>query len=250
MSRKLIGTGLIVCALAATAVAQNVSPADAEAAHRQARRELAAGQRLLAAGEPEAALPRFEASYAAAPSGEALFGLAEAQRRTDRLPEAYRSYERLLAEREAELDPGDRDGARLALADLGAATGILQLTGVDPQASYTLDDRPLGADLLGRPIHLSPGRHVLGAARPGYLPVTFPIWTTAGKQLTTALPLKPEPGTVVPAPPPPPPAAPPAVVPVVPAAPPPAPPSPSPAVPAIAPLPSSPPPPPAAAPVQ
>ena len=247
--RTTLVIGLAISAWSAAAGAQTESWAVPTPEQQElARRNLAAGQRLLKWERFEAALAKLQAAYAIEPTAAALFGVALAQRETDRIPEAYRSYERLLASRTDGLSSDERERAQRALAELASATGIVKLTVSEPDALVTVDDRPLEFDALAHPLHLSGGRHVFAAAKPGFAPLDFPIFVTAGKLLETSLTLRPLPGTVptprppVVAPPPvrPASAAPPSP-PVVPAAPPST--SPPPAespVPALPPAPAAP----------
>ena len=91
--------GLDILAWSAVGHAQvdSASPVPTPEQQERARRDLAAGQRLLKKGRFEAALSKLQAAYAVEPTAAALLGVAAAERETDRTPEAYRSYERLLA---------------------------------------------------------------------------------------------------------------------------------------------------------
>jgi hypothetical protein len=249
LRRTTLFLALAISAFGAVAEAQVApSPVPSPEQQERARRDLTAGQKLLRKGRFEAALAKLAAAYAVEPTAAALLGMAAAERETDRTPEAYRAYERLLAGPTEGLSPEERDQAQKALAELGAVTGVVKLTLSEPDAATTIDDRPLDADALGHPIHLSSGRHVFAAARPGFEPLNFPVYITVGKLLETSLMLKPQAGVA-------PRAKPPVVVtplvppPVAAVAPPPSPPArPVSPVIATAPSPTSPPPPAPAAP--
>jgi hypothetical protein len=225
----LLRAGIVV---ADPAPAPTASPAAPEA-RKQAKKDLAAGQRLLKKGQFDSALAKLQASYAADPSAAALMGMGDAERQLDRPGEAYRDYERALSDPAGDLQPADRDTAQRALAELAVLTGTVKVALSETGAVCTVDGRALGLDELSRPLRLSSGRHVFEATKPGFEPLTFPVWVTAGKQLDTTLTLKPAAGG--------PPIAPPAPPPAMPAPPPTAPAPPGPA-------PTSPPPPPFAAP--
>ena len=230
--------GLDILAFGAVGHAQvdSASPVPTPEQQERARRDLAAGQRLLKKGRFEAALIKLQAAYAVEPTASALLGVAAAERETDRTPEAYRAYERLLAGPAEALSPEERDRAQRALAELGAVTGTVKLTLSEPDAAAFVDERPLDADTLAHPIHLSGGRHVFAATKPGFEPLNFPVYISVGKLLETSLTLKPQAGTV--------PTAKPVVVPPAPSpgpSSPVAPPAPSPAS-AVPPSPSLPPP--------
>ncbi|HLK90420.1 MAG TPA: hypothetical protein VKZ18_11030 [Polyangia bacterium] len=235
---------LVVAALGAPVRAQ-VGAAAPPSAEQQARAEqdLVAGQRLLKRGQYEAALAKLRAAYAVVPSPAALLGIAAAARQTERVAESFRAYEKLLNDPAAELPADERADADRALAELAVVTGTVKLSNVAADASYAIDDRPVDLDLVTHPIHLMAGRHVIGATKPGYEALSFPVWITIGKTFETALPLKPLPGTApvpppvspAPAPSAPPPVAPPAPAPTPSAPPPPvappAPPTPAPSAP-------------------
>ena len=250
--RPILLLALAISGFSGAARAQ-VDPSPVPTAEQQerARRDLTAGQRLLKKGQFEAALIKLRAAYAVEPTAAALLGVAAAERETDRTPEAYRSYERLLAGSTEGLSPDERDRAQRALAELGAVTGTVKLTVSEPSAAVTVDDRPLDADALAHPIHLSGGRHVFAAAKPGFEPLNFAVFITVGKVLETSLTLKPQAGAappvkstvVVPPPGPPPPTVAPAAPPATSPPPPTSAAPPAPAAPGPSPAPVAPPPP-------
>src|SRR3954465_3184536 len=96
--RTTLFMALALCGFGTVAQAQvDPSPVPTPEQQERARRDLAAGQKLLKKGRFEAALVKLAAASTVEPTAAALFGLAAAQRETDRTPEAYRSYQRLLA---------------------------------------------------------------------------------------------------------------------------------------------------------
>ena len=235
--RTTVAVALAISAWSAVARAQvDPSPVPTPEQQERARRDLAVGRRLLKQGRFEAALVKLQSAYAVEPTAATLLGVAAAERETDRTPEAYRSYERLLAGPTEGLSPEEHEHAQRALAEIGAVTGTVRLTVSEPDAATTVDDRSLDADTVAHPIHLSGGRHVFAAAKPGFEPLNFAVFITVGKLLETSLTLKPQAGVA-------PPAGPPVILPPGPTAAPPA----SPVTPPTPP-PTSPPPPVSAAP--
>jgi|HubBroStandDraft_2_1064218.scaffolds.fasta_scaffold77605_1 hypothetical protein len=205
MSRRttlVLGLALSVWSAGARAEVDSSSAVPTPEQQEQARRDLAAGQRLLKKERFEAALVKLQAAYAVEPTAVTLLGVAIAERATDRIPEAYRSYERLLAGPTVALSTEARDRAQRAVTEMGAVTGAVRLTLSEPDATITIDDRPLDADGLTHPIHLSGGRHVFAAAKSGFEPLSFAVFITVGTVLDTSLTLKPEAGAALPEPPP------------------------------------------------
>ena len=167
---------VLICALWGAPARAQVGAAAPPSAEQQtqAEHDLVAGQRLLKNGRYQAALVRLQAAYVVVPSAAALQGIGAAARALDRPAEAYRAYEKLLARPAAELTADDRAGAERALAELDVVTGTVKLTLAAPDAAYTLDDRPIDADLLAHPLHLLAGRHAFGATKPGFEATDFP----------------------------------------------------------------------------
>jgi hypothetical protein len=165
-------------AAAATALAAPATPEQKKAA----KKDLAAGQKLLKQRSFEEALTKLEAAYAVDPKAETLLGIAEAQKATDRLVEAYRSYDKALHDGAAELKPKDRDAATRALADLAARTGTVKLSSTDPTATVTLDTRALSTDAMASPIRLLPGKHNVSADKNGFEPFASEIEIEGGKE--------------------------------------------------------------------
>ena len=79
---------------------------------KAAKKDLAAGQKLLKQRSFEEALTKLEAAYAVDPKTETLLGIAEAQKATDHLVEAYRSYDKALRDGAAEDGSGAACRAR------------------------------------------------------------------------------------------------------------------------------------------
>ncbi|HEY6477688.1 MAG TPA: PEGA domain-containing protein [Polyangia bacterium] len=210
-SSPILAAGFFLFMRAGVAAAEPPpSPAPPSAAtpeaRTQAKKDLASGQRLVKRGQFDEALAKLRASYAADPSGAALMGMGEADRQLDRPGDAYRDYQRALSDPAGDLQPADREAAQRALTELAALTGTVKVALSETGASCAVDGRPLGIDEIGRPLRLSPGRHVLEASKPGFEAFTFPVWVTAGKELATTLTLKPAGGAstgVLPVAPPP-----------------------------------------------
>src|SRR3954462_3091379 len=110
--RTTLFIALTLCGFSAVAQAQvEPSPVPPPEQQERARRDLLAGQKLLKKGRFEAALAKLSAAYAVEPTSAALLGIAAAERETDRTPEAYRSYERLLSGPGDGLSPEEREHA-------------------------------------------------------------------------------------------------------------------------------------------
>jgi hypothetical protein len=149
---------------------------------KAAKKDLAAGQKLLKQKSFEEALTKLEAAYAVDPKPETLLGIAEAQKATDRLVEAYRSYDKALRDGATDLKPKDRDAGTRALADLAARTGTVKLSTPDPTALVTLDTRALSADAMASPVRLLPGKHNVSATKDGFEPFAAEVEIEAGKE--------------------------------------------------------------------
>ena len=172
VSRALVAVSVSLF-LRSTVLAAEPSPSPE--ARRQAQKDLAAGQRLLERGQFEAALVRLQASYGADPSGGALMGMGEAERRLDHPAEAYRDYERAVSGPSGDLLPSDREAAQRALAELAAVTGTVKPALSEPGAACTVDGRPLtsaAATVAGTTA--SGSRRIEPAT---IAPVAVPAWT-------------------------------------------------------------------------
>ncbi len=164
---------LTACLAAAPtrAVAQEVSPAEREAA-RDLYKE---GYELQSAGNHAAALERFRRSQRVYPAPTTLLHIAECEAQLLQLVESAETYRQLVHQ---QLPPGSSP-AFVAAQTQGAA----ELQQVEPRIPHvridvspagvpnltvTIDDQPMNTALLGVDRPLDPGDHKVVAAAPGY----------------------------------------------------------------------------------
>lgn len=184
----------------------SASAQDAADARTRARAAYTEGQRLFEAGDFPGALAKFEEAYAIVSNPVVLLGVASAQERLGRLPEARATLERYLRERADAPDradverriaalPAPAPAAEEAAPPVAAAApspGTVSVTSEPAGALLTVDgmpaDRTTPAELL-----LAPGEHTIGFGAPGFEPATVTVSVSTGGAHTvnaalTALP--------------------------------------------------------------
>lgn len=167
--RALRGASLVfwLHALAAL-LAPPTSRAQSDASETAAARELY-GQGVLAAeaGELEAAIARFERSYALSPRDATLLNLAQVQERAGRVVAAIDSYRRFLARAEAEMLAQHGERARASIDALLPRVARLEVVvfGVQESDELLLDGAPLARASLGLDLPVDPGRHEVRVRR-------------------------------------------------------------------------------------
>jgi hypothetical protein len=159
---------LIVLALTTRSAraAEPTTPADST---DSARTHFAAGVRLYDASSYTAALDEFRAAYAAKPSPGIKRNIALCLKGLKRYPEAIDALDEMLAEGQDSLSPAVREGAQRAIAEMGAlvATVVVHVTSSGRAPAFAVatfvDEQPLSANRISRPIRLMPGDHVFTA---------------------------------------------------------------------------------------
>lgn len=190
MRRSLLGLTLFLLAAAAVpavTLAPRVAHAQTAEARTRARAAYTEGQRLFDAGDFAGALAKFEEAYSIVNNPVVLLGVASAQERLGRLPEARATLERYLRERPDATDRADveRRIAALPAAAPAATTGTVTVTSEPPGAVVVVDGESSGATTPTE-LTLPPGDHEIALALSGYELATETVSVTAGGTHTVA----------------------------------------------------------------
>ena len=182
MGRRRLEGSLVVCALLLTsfaARAQESNGALGEALFRE-------GRTLMAAGDVNAACPKFAESNRIDPKLGTLMNLALCHEKIGRSASAWAEYTQAasLAQR-----AGQSDREKVALARAAELESALShvVIDADPKAgaSVTLDDQPVGPAAYGTRIPINPGKHVLHATAAGMTPFEQSFRVEQGAPVTT-----------------------------------------------------------------
>ena len=154
------------------------------------------GRRLYADDADFAsALEAFQASYAMAPSWQALNGIALSQRQLGRHVAAFKALKKLLAEHAAALSASQQANATKLLTELDGKIGRISIVveGDAPEeVRTTLDGAAIEpADRAG-PHLVMPGNHAVVATRDGYQPFASQVTIAPGASETVTVVLEPE----------------------------------------------------------
>jgi hypothetical protein len=127
------------------------------------------GVKLFQDGNFAAAIAEFDAAYAAQPKPNPLINIALCQKALFKYPKAIASLEKALGKQhEAQLGAADRKAATDAVAELSALLAFVDVKVTPATATVYVDDEPLPADALKKPVPLGPGQHRVAAVAPGY----------------------------------------------------------------------------------
>ncbi|MBX3185903.1 MAG: PEGA domain-containing protein [Labilithrix sp.] len=170
------------------AVQSSLVPTLAFAQAPDAKTSLANGDKAARAKDWTGALKEYEAANKAAPSAEALEGMANAYVQLKRDGEAYAAYDEYLKTYGAKVPAAKKAAAEARLKELAARTGALALENVEAGAAVAIDDAPYGTTPLAGPIRLSAGPHRVRITKEGFVPFDQAPNITAGA--TTSLPVK------------------------------------------------------------
>jgi hypothetical protein len=181
--RRLAPVAALVGALLASPVAGAQTDATAEARARFDR-----GVALFEAGDARGALAEFQRAYDLSQRPSLLFNLAATHQSLHEYPEAIDALRRFLTAN-AHTHARQRRDAERALRELEALVARLRVQRDPPDATVTLDGRPLAGDeaLVG------PGAHTLDATAPGRVALRVEVTVASGDTRAVRLALVAEP---------------------------------------------------------
>lgn len=162
------------------AVPANAQQPTTNAKANNAKASLADADKAARAKEWTTAARFYDAANKAAPSSEALEGLANALYQAGQLGKAFTAYTEWLAIYGAKAPAAKKKTAETRLKELGEKTAILTITVNEPGAAITLDDEPLGTSPLANPIRVALGPHRLHVTKDGFVTVDEPTKVDAG----------------------------------------------------------------------
>jgi hypothetical protein len=166
--RFLLRSGVAVAAMLALQSTMMPSPAFAQAP--DAKASLANGNKAAAAKDWTKAASEFDASNRAAPSADALEGLANAHYQQKQDAEAYASYDDWLKTYGAKAAPAKKKAAEARLQELAGRTGLLAVETAETGAAIAVDDKPMGTTPLASPLRLLAGPHRVRVTKDGFQP--------------------------------------------------------------------------------
>ena len=198
----ILGIGLLVCSVSATALAADVVIND------EARAHFTAGVNLLQdpdGARYEEAYVEFKTAYAASPSWKILGNLGISAMKLERDGEAIEAYKRYLSEGGKQIEAGERAQFQRDLATLEA--GMVRLTlDSDPPGARIEDERfPASGSAIRNEYTVSgptqlgvrPGRHRFTAKLAGHADAVWEVTLSPRQQESHAFKLT---ETVAPAP--------------------------------------------------
>lgn len=155
-----------------------------------AKTSLANGNKAAGAKEWAKAATEFEASNKAAPSADALDGLANAHYQQKRDTEAYAAYDEWLKTYGAKTPGAKKAAAEARLKEIAARTGVLALETTEAGAAIQVDERPMGTTPLAAPLRLPVGPHRVRVTKDGFLPFDQTPNVAAGATTTVQVKLE------------------------------------------------------------
>jgi hypothetical protein len=146
---------------------------------------------LYGRGAYAEALARFEAAYAVFPSAKIFLNQGQALLRLGRDAEAAEAFDRFLHETSPADGPAEgRRAAAASLAGLERRLGRVTLA-VTPRHAVISIDAVAPRLRPGRPLYLSPGRHVIDASALGHVAARLELEIAAGERREVPLRLEP-----------------------------------------------------------
>ncbi len=187
LSGRLVRSGAVVAAM--LALQSTLLPSAALAQAPDAKASLANGNKAAAAKDWAKAQAEFDAANRAAPSADALDGLANAHYQAKHDAEAYAAYDEWLKTYGAKASAAKKKTAETRLQELAGRTGLLTIETTDAGATVTVDDKPMGTTPLAAPLRLAAGPHHVRVTKDGFQPFDQAPNVAPGATATVAVKL-------------------------------------------------------------
>jgi Flp pilus assembly protein TadD len=155
----------LACALVVAAAATASSDVWADALKDKAQELLTEGNRLVREGDFGAALLKYRTAFELFPSPKLLINIGTALRHTGRNAEAAATYERYLADPEA--DPARRAELERILADLDRLVGRLDVEAAEPDVRVSVDGQLVDLSDRHVVVRVDPGPHTVVGEKAG-----------------------------------------------------------------------------------
>jgi hypothetical protein len=134
----------------------------------EAKRHFTNGVHMFEDRNFAGALVEFEASYQRNPTAVALQNIAVCQKGLFRYADAIATLERMLRDFSAQLSPDDKKAAEDAIRDMSALIGTVLLKVTPADAKVSINEAPLSAEAMKKPVRLAAGEYRIAAEAPGY----------------------------------------------------------------------------------
>lgn len=125
----------------------------------------------------------YAAAYRAAPSAQALNGLAGASYELKSWGEAYEQYDEFLKTYPDAMGKTVRGQAEKRLKELEAKTGALTITVNESGAAVSVDDKPMGQSPVRALLRVAIGPHRVHVAKPGFAAFDKTVDVAAGAKV-------------------------------------------------------------------
>jgi hypothetical protein len=173
---RLFAFALSLVLLAASTPARAASGTPSEA-----KRHFDNGVRLAEDRNFSSALVEFEASYQRNPTAAALQNIAVCQKGLFRYAEAIATLERMTRDFSAQLSAADTQAADDAIAEMKALLGTIVIRTTPADARVTINEKPVSAEALAKPVSLAAGQYRVAAEAPGYARVERTVSVVSGQ---------------------------------------------------------------------
>ncbi|KYF82937.1 hypothetical protein BE20_00795 [Sorangium cellulosum] len=151
-----------------------------EESREEARAHFEKGLALMDQGAWAAAAAEFTVSRRLYPTINATFNAADCLRKLQRYDEALEMFEALLREF-PRLPQSEKASAQLAIDELRALVGTVEITGAKPGASIVIDGRDRGDYPPVNPIRVAAGVHMVRILKDGYAPFEMRVEVAGGR---------------------------------------------------------------------
>lgn len=167
----------------------SAAPALADNAADEADVAFNLGNEAYAKRDYDRALSFYFLSHRLVPNRNVLFNIAKCYEALDRVDEAYRYYNDLLA---LDLPPADRRETKAALGRLAPKVALLSIDSEPPGADIFVDREDLGSrGKTPQTLAVSPGAHKVTVKLPGYRPGEVAVQLVRGREVKQTLGLEP-----------------------------------------------------------
>jgi hypothetical protein len=178
--------------VAAQAAAADAPPADVRAGLPEpARRAWDAAKQLAGASDYKGALVEFQRAYELSRDPRVLYNVGITEKLLTHYARAVDAWEKELQEAGSRLAPAEQQELKNAIAIVQQFVTTIDVTASEPDATFSIDDIPVGKTPFAGPVRIDVGKHVLKLSKDGFAEAVQTVDVASGQRTPVAFKIEP-----------------------------------------------------------
>jgi hypothetical protein len=178
--------------VAAQAAAADAPPADVRAGLPEpARRAWDAAKQLAGASDYKGALVEFQRAYELSHDPRVLYNVGITEKLLTHYARAVDAWEKELQEAGSRLAPAEQQELKNAIAIVQQFVTTIDVTASEPDATFSIDDVPVGKTPFAGPVRIDVGKHVLKLSKDGFAEAVQTVDVASGQRTPVTFKIEP-----------------------------------------------------------